>query len=391
LKSPRDSNGSISPVVDGLAEFFPDQVGLCQVSLITNDGRQDSIPDIAEVIVTELPPQPTARAEVFAYADRFETESYFLSAFPSTGSDGFTSNNLTYRWSIIEPSGSEILKLGSQEVYDATQDNEPLVLVNFPWNSGEELKVSLIVSDNGVESEPFELVIPVGTTNPPSVTINTQPQYFVGEVADIDLVANNFIPSTDDLVQAGFFQAIVPISPFWDGEYVTNLRIIEKPEGSFSELSVSTDVSSPEPFDFSDVWVSSSLSLDLPGIYRVLVTVDNQTPNGLASQVVTIQATSSDNTAPLAVIAGGIEQEITVDDIPVIVELDGTSSTDIDGQTLAYEWNLVVPAGSGAELINPGSSTPRFEADVRGRYEVSLVDSVARANFKFSGGRIRHP
>ncbi len=57
------------------------------------------------------------------------------------------------------------------------------------------------------------------------------------------------------------------------------------------------------------------------------------------------------------------------------VSLDGTGSTDPDGDTLTYAWTLTAPAGSAAVLDDATSATPTFTADVDGDYVVELTVS----------------
>jgi hypothetical protein len=56
------------------------------------------------------------------------------------------------------------------------------------------------------------------------------------------------------------------------------------------------------------------------------------------------------------------------------VALDGTGSSDRDGQPLAYRWTLVkAPSGSRAVLTDPTSAGTGLVPDVAGTYEASLV------------------
>lgn len=58
------------------------------------------------------------------------------------------------------------------------------------------------------------------------------------------------------------------------------------------------------------------------------------------------------------------------------VELDGTRSSDANGDELSYAWTLdTVPPGSAATIVDPTAAKTSFEADVAGVYVVSLVVS----------------
>lgn len=63
------------------------------------------------------------------------------------------------------------------------------------------------------------------------------------------------------------------------------------------------------------------------------------------------------------------------------VTLDGSGSTDMDGDALTYTWQIVsVPEGSMAELSDPSSVTPQFVADSYGAYVIELVVNDGQAD-----------
>ncbi|MFZ5476588.1 MAG: PKD domain-containing protein [Myxococcota bacterium] len=78
---------------------------------------------------------------------------------------------------------------------------------------------------------------------------------------------------------------------------------------------------------------------------------------------------TDENARPVA--DAGDDAEATVN---VVVELDGTGSSDPDGDALAYAWTLIEkPRGSSAELINDTRAEASFVPDLAGRYVAELV------------------
>lgn len=77
------------------------------------------------------------------------------------------------------------------------------------------------------------------------------------------------------------------------------------------------------------------------------------------------------NSAPDAV-AGPIQNIL----VGATVTLDGSASTDQDGDALTYRWTLTSkPTGSTAALSNATSVNPTFIADIAGTYTISLIVS----------------
>ena len=74
------------------------------------------------------------------------------------------------------------------------------------------------------------------------------------------------------------------------------------------------------------------------------------------------------NTVPVS--NAGADQNVLIGDI---VTLDGSASSDADGDTLSYMWTLTVPSGSQARLSDDTAVNPTFTPDVVGVYEVQLV------------------
>ena len=128
--------------------------------------------------------------------------------------------------------------------------------------------------------------------------------------------------------------------------------LIQKPVASAAILS---NANSPTPTFIADV----------QGSYQAELVVTD----GWAQSAPDTVAVSFDNVAPVAN-AGG-NQAVYVHETVV---LDGSASSDTNGDPLTYRWSLVtVPAGSTAILNDVTSTQAGLVADVAGTYVVSLA------------------
>ncbi|RMH52594.1 MAG: hypothetical protein D6685_16330, partial [Bacteroidetes bacterium] len=104
---------------------------------------------------------------------------------------------------------------------------------------------------------------------------------------------------------------------------------------------------------------------DLPGTYRAELTVND----GLVDSAPATVVIDTLNSAPVA--NAGPDQTVKTGDL---VQLDGSASSDVDGDPLNYRWSLVErPAGSAALLSNELLANPQFTVDLPGNYTASLV------------------
>jgi hypothetical protein len=111
--------------------------------------------------------------------------------------------------------------------------------------------------------------------------------------------------------------------------------------------------------------VTPSLTIDKPGEYHAQLLVHDGTVNSVPDTVVLTTLNSS----PVA--NAGPDQSVHVGDV---AHLDGTGSTDVDGDALTPEWTVVsVPQGSTATLSDPLSFQPTFGIDQPGSYVLQLI------------------
>ena len=80
-------------------------------------------------------------------------------------------------------------------------------------------------------------------------------------------------------------------------------------------------------------------------------------------------SSSSHNTSPIA--NAGLYQYASTGST---ITLDGSASSDADGDTLTYRWSFIsIPPGSSTALLFAETVSPRFTADVDGDYVIKLI------------------
>lgn len=90
----------------------------------------------------------------------------------------------------------------------------------------------------------------------------------------------------------------------------------------------------------------------------------------------TASTTPVANTAPVA--NAGTAQTVVAG---ATITLDGSASSDANGDTLTYQWSLIsVPTGSTAALSSATAQKPTFVAGAAGSYIVSLVVNDGKVN-----------
>ena len=110
-----------------------------------------------------------------------------------------------------------------------------------------------------------------------------------------------------------------------------------------------------------------NFTADMPGTYVATLVVNDGLLDSTAATVSVVAAAA--NVAPVAN-AGPAQKKL----LRSTVQLDGSASADLNGDTLAYQWTLTSrPAGSQAVLSNTSSVKPTFSADKPGVYVASLV------------------
>jgi hypothetical protein len=239
----------------------------------------------------------------------------------STNPSGIGS--LTYSWAIQSaPSGST-----------AALSNANSAIATFMPDLLGTYVIALTVN-NGSQTDANTVTIST-TDVPPTANAGSNQTMAVGSSVTL-----NGTKSSDVNNQ--------PLSYSWS--------LLSVPNGSSAFLSA---VRSPNP----------SFTVDKAGSYIAGLIVNDGT---LSSSQSTVTITTG-NTPPVAV-ATAMPQIAVVNGL---VQLDGSKSTDVDGNPLTYAWSLNTSQApnSNAVLSNPNIVNPVFTADVAGTYVAQLIVS----------------
>src|SRR6185369_4751181 len=107
--------------------------------------------------------------------------------------------------------------------------------------------------------------------------------------------------------------------------------------------------------------------------------VNNGTENSAAATVtITAAASTASIDANVPVANAGRLQSVVIN---TLVTLDGSGSTDANGDTLTYSWSFKSkPTGSSSALSSATAVRPTFTPDVAGDYVVQLVVNDGKVN-----------
>jgi hypothetical protein len=237
-----------------------------------------------------------------------------------TRSTDQTGNPLTYSWTFVSvPSGSA-----------ATVSSPTSPKPTFVADAYGSYTLQLVVNDGYHNSAPSQAVISTKDSAPvakagPNQTVPTQTQVQLNGSASTDVDGN-------------------PLTYSWS--------FVSLPTNSQAVLKNPTSV-------------NPTFTTDKKGTYDVQLVVNDGQLNSAPSTV-----TIGDvNTPPVA--NAGAVQSVQIDST---VQLNGSGSTDVDGDSLTYRWSILsAPAGSAAGLSNTSIVNPTFIADVPGIFVAQLI------------------
>ncbi|MBN1905891.1 MAG: hypothetical protein JW927_12420 [Deltaproteobacteria bacterium] len=145
-----------------------------------------------------------------------------------------------------------------------------------------------------------------------------------------------------------------------DNDPITYSWTMESPEGSSASL---TNPTSSEPY----------FTPDIDGVYTLTLIVND---GKVSSAPDTVVITAVSNFPPVA--NAGPDQTVSTG---TAVSLNGSGSSDPDGDTLKYYWSIEKPTNSTAVIFsNVNFPTAQFTPDVDGIYTITLIVNDGKAS-----------
>lgn len=322
---PTGSSAALSSATTAKPTFTVDVAGTYVLTLIVNDGKQDSAIAATTVTASAANAAPVANAGV-----NQNVTAAAVVTLDGTASSDANRDALTYRWALAAKPTSSAAALSS------ATSAKPTFTADLPG----VYVASLIVNDGVLDSV-------VSTTTITAAVANSAPVANAG--------ANQNVTTTSVVTLSGTGSTDA------NGDTLTYAwSFASKPTSSAAALSSAT-ASAP------------TFTADLAGTYVVNLIVNDGKVNSSNVSAVTVTASAA-NSAPVA--NAGTNQTVTRTGAPAVitVTLNGTGSTDANGDTLSYRWAITTkPALSTAALSSATVVSPTFVADVAGIYVATLI------------------
>ncbi|HYO47463.1 MAG TPA: PKD domain-containing protein [Gemmatimonadota bacterium] len=288
---------------------------------ITVRGHVTHFTVIAAAVEEDAPP-PNRAPTASAGADQNATVGVQVTLQGGSSSDP-DGDPLTFQWRAISSPGGVTVSITGGATAQPT----------FTPSTAGVYEFELTVSDGELAVRDTVRVTAAAANLAPVVDAGSDQSIILGGAATVTAVATD--PNADPLTYAWTVQS--------------------RPAGSTAALSATNTP-------------AVSITPDVAGEYVLQVTVSDGR-GGQATDGVKVTATAPGmNRAPTADAGFNLEGTETIP-----VTLDGTNSSDPDGDPLTYTWTFVsVPAGSSAGIIAANAASASFTPDVEGVYVVQL-------------------
>lgn len=317
VDQPCESLATLTNATSFNPSFVPDYPGSYVIELFVRDSfGLESLPDMVTITASNNS-QPVAKAGPDQTVHPGRTA--VLDGSASSDPDG---DSLSYSWVLLTaPSGS------SATISDTLVCN-PTFRPDLPGS----YVIQLAVTDSfGLESQPDNMTISTSNSKPSAEAGQDLAITVIGTTVELNGTLSRD-PDNDDLTYR------------W--------TLLYRPPESTAQL---TEADSASP----------SFVADEHGDYLVQLVVSDPW-NATDSDVVKVSFNNVKPVADAESSTSGI-----VDDL---VSLDGTASSDANGDALTHRWSLVsLPPGSRARLADPASAATTFTPDRPGTYIAQLV------------------
>lgn len=327
----KPSNGAVNSTASLIESttskpyFTADLAGTYVVALVVSDGKLES--PVATNVIT------VAVANARPLANAGANQSVNLGAdvtLDGTASSDANFDTLSYEWILVaKPTRSEASLSSStspKPTFKADQEGTYLV--------------SLVVSDGKLSSTMVTTTVTATLANAaPVANAGPYQNVVLGKLVTLDATL-----STDANKDK--------LSYTW--------LMVSRP--TFSSASLSSDSDPAKP----------TFTADRVGTYVFSLMVSD----GKLTSPLVVTAVTADvaNSAPIANAGPTQSLYLSLLITSLTVTLDGTGSTDANGDTLSYKWTLTTrPADSKAELSSTTAPKPSFTAAVAGIYVATLV------------------
>ncbi|WP_162846664.1 PKD domain-containing protein [Corticibacter populi] len=284
-----------------------------------------------------VPVAPTNPPTAAASADQTSVLAGATVTLDGTASTTPNVGTLTYLWTIEKKPQGSVASLS-----DATAA-KPTFTPDLPG----EYVITLVVNDGTASSSTAAVTLAVSNPNPVAIPALVEINQLMGTTVQLD--------GTPSQPPAGGSAAGLSYS--W--------TLTQKPEGSAAELD--------NPHHVQPRFVA-----DKDGTYKAsLVVYHGAKTSAPAEVIIKIGAL---NAIPQADIVADVENAVRGERI----ELDGSGSSDADGDALTYRWLVTSkPIGSEATLENANKAKASFTPDFAGTYSIGLTVFDGKA----SGGK----
>ena len=331
LVSPGSATLAVDDTSPTQATLNPDAEGVWIIGLEVSDGELTSRAATLEFEITNTVNQPP----VALCGSDSVVQLGDLAAVDGSASVDPDGDPLTYLWTIRGPDGEIVPGIGMDEA-----------VARFESTRVGRYTASLVVSDNVLSSEPCSTTVDVTETIENSAPYaDAGADVWIDEPSTVRLDGNaSFDPDGD------------PLTAAWS--------ILSRPVGSeLSDIEVSE----------SD-GLLASVTPDAIGTYIIGLTVCDDT-SLCGSDAMSIVVGGGENKPPQA--NAGPDRDA---EVGVAVPLDGSESTDPDGDALTYSWQLIdSPPGSGALIADSDRVDAELNPDVEGTFLVRLEVSDGMA------------